>query len=66
MQGGSSGFGRSLLLETYPLAKGLVSERDNIIEAWLRHSFWGKSSVLTRVHNSYEPGLSGTHCEKYH
>jgi hypothetical protein len=32
MQGGSSGFGRSLLLETYRIAKGLVSERDNILK----------------------------------
>jgi hypothetical protein len=31
MQGGSSGFRRSLLLETYRIAKGLVSERDNIL-----------------------------------
>jgi hypothetical protein len=32
MQGGSSGFGRSLLLETYRIAKGLVNERDNILK----------------------------------
>jgi hypothetical protein len=31
MQGGSSGFRRSFLLETYRIAKGRVSERDNIL-----------------------------------
>ena len=30
MQGGSSGFTRSLPLETYRIANGLISERDNI------------------------------------
>jgi hypothetical protein len=32
IQGGSSGFRRSLLLETYRIAKGLISERDNILK----------------------------------
>jgi hypothetical protein len=31
MQGGSNSFGRSILLETYRVAKELVSESNNIL-----------------------------------
>jgi hypothetical protein len=49
MQGGSNGFGRSLLLETYRIAKGLVSERGNI----LRLSY----DITSRANQSYAAEL---------
>jgi hypothetical protein len=49
LQGGSSGFGRSLLLETHQIAKGLVNETDNI----LRLGY----DIASRANHSYAAEL---------
>ena len=52
MQGGSSGFGRSLLLETYRTVKGLVSERDNILRLGYGIASRANQSYAAELHPS--------------